>query len=163
MTEKDMKKLSRVELLELLINQSKELQNVQARLEKAEKELEDRRIAIDNIGSIAEASLQLNGIFQAAQNSCDQYLENVRELSERQVRICEEKERECLEKTKIQMEETRRLCEKLESETRIQCEEMVEKARMESKAYWDEVHTSLESYCKQHRELKEILSLIENR
>ncbi len=41
-----------------------------------------REIELNDAGNIAEAALRLNGIFQAAQEAADQYLYNVRLLSE---------------------------------------------------------------------------------
>ena len=37
---------------------------------------------LENSGSIAEAALKLNDVFQAAQLAADQYLENVKQLAE---------------------------------------------------------------------------------
>lgn len=83
MTEKELKKLTRAELLEILIYQTKQITELEQRLEEAEEALEDRRIRIQNAGSIAEASLELSGIFEAAQRAADQYLENVKALRRR--------------------------------------------------------------------------------
>jgi hypothetical protein len=44
------------------------------------KRLEERQITLDKAGSIAEASLTLSGVFQAAQNAADLYLENIKAL-----------------------------------------------------------------------------------
>lgn len=77
MTDKQLRKLSRIELLEMLIQHSKEITRLQEQLEEAHELLEDKYIAIDNAGSIAEASLQINGVFSAAQLAADQYLQNV--------------------------------------------------------------------------------------
>ena len=77
MTDKQLRKLSRIELLEMLIQHSKEITRLQEQLEEAHELLEDKYIAIDNAGSIAEASLQINGVFSAAQQAADQYLQNV--------------------------------------------------------------------------------------
>lgn len=79
MTDKELKKLNRRELLEMLIEECKRNDALQARLDVAEKELADRKIIIENAGSIAEASLQLNQVFEAAQKAADQYLENIRQ------------------------------------------------------------------------------------
>ena len=84
MTEKELKHLSRADLLEMLIDQSKEVQILRKRLETAEAELKRREIIIGSSGSIAEASLKLSGIFEAAQSACAQYIENIRLLNERQ-------------------------------------------------------------------------------
>lgn len=76
--EKELKKLSRSDLLEMLIEQSKEVERLKAELEQANAELENRRITIENAGSIAEASLKLSGIFEDAQQAADLYLKNVK-------------------------------------------------------------------------------------
>ncbi len=78
MTDKQLKRLKRNEILELMIEQSKEIEELKAKLEAAEKKLEDRKIKIQQAGSIAEAALALNHIFEDAQKAADQYLENVK-------------------------------------------------------------------------------------
>ena len=79
-TENELRKLKRVDLLEMLLEQSQELERVKAQLERAESELRSRKILLDNAGSIAEAAMQLNDIFTVAQKTADQYLENIRRL-----------------------------------------------------------------------------------
>ncbi|MDY4970951.1 MAG: DNA repair protein [Lachnospiraceae bacterium] len=81
MTDKELHKLKRAELLEMLIEQQKELLDVKQRLEEAEKKLKSRDLVISRAGSIAEAALQLNGVFEAAQKAADQYLANVKKLA----------------------------------------------------------------------------------
>ena len=72
--ELDLKKLSRTELLELLLEQTKELEATQAKVEELENQLADRRIRLEKAGNIAEAALQLNRIFEAAQKAADDYV-----------------------------------------------------------------------------------------
>ena len=74
MTEKELKKLNRYQLLELLIIQTERADKLQAALEEAERRLNDREINISTLGSIAEASLQLHGVFQTAQDAADTYI-----------------------------------------------------------------------------------------
>lgn len=128
MTGKELQKLRRQDILQLLLAQSREA----ARLQEEQKELEeellrteknnehltsrlsekdvlnhklkgrleekDRRIieleteaelwaahkekVIDEAGSVADAALQLNGVFEAAQHAADQYLYNIRQRCE---------------------------------------------------------------------------------
>jgi hypothetical protein len=80
MTEKELHKLKRAELLEMMLAQSREIEVLRARIEELETKLADREIRIRESGSIAEAALKLNGIFEAAQAAADQYLENIRRL-----------------------------------------------------------------------------------
>lgn len=82
MTDRELRRLSRSELLEMLIAQTAENDQLKTRLAQAEAQLRDRRIAIDKAGSIAEAALQLNKVFEAADRAAQQYLENVRRMVE---------------------------------------------------------------------------------
>lgn len=78
MTDRELRKLNRRELLELLIEQERELEHLQEMLREAEERTQSREIQISEAGSIAEAALMLNGVFEAAQAAADQYLDNLR-------------------------------------------------------------------------------------
>lgn len=84
MTDKELRRLSRSELLEMLIAQTEENSQLKIRLEQAEAQLRDRKIAINNAGSLAEAALSLNGVFQTAEAAAQQYLENIQRISSQQ-------------------------------------------------------------------------------
>lgn len=86
MTDRELRKLSRAELLELLLEESRENERLRAQLKELNEKLADRAIQMEHAGSIAEAALQLNGVFQAAEQAAAQYLENVRRLAEEQSR-----------------------------------------------------------------------------
>ena len=66
MREKELRKLKRVELLDMLIEQGRlvdaqaeEIDKLKAQCEELNKKLEDRRVELENTGSIAEASLKI--------------------------------------------------------------------------------------------------------
>ena len=82
MTEKELKKLTRYQLLELLIIQTERADKLQAAIEKAERLFIDQEINISTLGSIAEASLQLHGVFQAAQDAADTYINAAKKRAE---------------------------------------------------------------------------------
>ena len=90
MVEKQLKNLSRAELLEILLEQGKENERLQDRIQKLEQKLQERMLNINKAGSIAEAALALHGVFEAAEASCLQYTENIRALSERQAALSKE-------------------------------------------------------------------------
>ena len=77
MTDKELRKLTRAELLELLLVQTREIDRLNSQLDAVQTELQERKIALTQAGNIAEAALQLNRVFEAAQAAADQYLENV--------------------------------------------------------------------------------------
>lgn len=98
MTDKELRRLRRTELLEMLLTQVEENKKMQIRLNEMQMQLDDRRIMINEAGSIAEAALRLNGVFQAAETAAAQYLENVRMLSGKQEAVCRRMEEEARKK-----------------------------------------------------------------
>lgn len=82
MTDRELRRMSRGELLEMLIAQMEENERLRKSLEEARTALENRQIAIAQAGTMAEAALRLNGVFEAADEAARQYLENVRRMAE---------------------------------------------------------------------------------
>lgn len=120
MTDKELRRLSRGELLEMLIAQAAENDQLKNRLEQAEAQLRDRKIAINNAGSLAEAALSLNGVEAAAH----QYLENIERISGQQDAIC----RDMKEQAKQEA-----------AEIRQEAQAYSEKAHAEADAYWKQI------------------------
>ncbi len=76
--EVDLRRMSRRELLTMLLDMKiREDKLIQA-LAEARMKADDRQIRIERAGSIAEAALELNGIFAAAQKAADDYLASIR-------------------------------------------------------------------------------------
>jgi hypothetical protein len=112
MTTKELQKLGRRELLQLLLNQAKETERLSAELADAQTQLQEltdtyerlrerlnhkderihelestlaeerekREVDLEDVGSIAEAALKLHGVFDAAQEAADFYLQSLRQL-----------------------------------------------------------------------------------
>ena len=78
MTEKELLKLKRSEMLEIMLAQSREIDDLRKELEETRAALEDRKIKVRKAGSLAEASLQLTNIFEEAQRAADLYVENIK-------------------------------------------------------------------------------------
>lgn len=142
MTDQELKKLSRKDLLNLLISQGRERDTLQTELEQMKAELKNRQIRIEQAGSIAEASLQLNDVFEAAQAAAQQYLENIRQRSEQIEEVYAEREAACAQ---------------METETRRKCQAMEAEAKEKSEAYWTEISGRLKKLCQEHEALKELM------
>lgn len=80
MTDQELKKLSRAELLEMLVEQSALCDSLQKKLNQALKALQSRRLVLDQVGSLAEASMKLSGVFEAADRAAQLYLENLQRM-----------------------------------------------------------------------------------
>ena len=78
MTDKELRKLSKADLLSLMLAQSKEIDRLNEELTQTRKELEDKTILVERSGSLAEASLAIFHVLEDAQKAADLYLENVK-------------------------------------------------------------------------------------
>lgn len=78
--DKPFKKLSRKELLEMLLEREKENEKLQKEVEKLTNELDTRNIKMKNIGSMAEAMLIFNGVFEDIDKAAKDYIENIKNM-----------------------------------------------------------------------------------
>lgn len=78
MTYNEMRRLSRADLLDLTASLADENKDLLRQIDFLRKKLDDRFLAVLESGSIADAALKVSGVFQAAQEAADLYLENVR-------------------------------------------------------------------------------------
>ena len=115
MLQKDFRKLSRTDLLEILLAQAEEIERLQMQCAKLQEELDQRRIVAGEAGSIADASLKLNAVFEAAQAAADEYLKNIRVQGER---LASEEARQLLI-------ETEKRCMEMERKTVAKCDAML--------------------------------------
>lgn len=131
MTGKDLKRLSRSDLLEMLLELSKENDKLRIDNNELQQQLEDRKLAIDQFGSLAEAALHLNGVFEAAQAACEQYTENVQYRSEHLREYCAQLERDTQLQCEAKKTETEARCGELLAQTQAQCAQWTEKNQEE--------------------------------
>ena len=95
-----MSRLRKQDLLEILLELSKENHELREKNSNLEAQLQERALTVSQAGSLAEAALQLNGVFKAAQDACDQYILN-----------------------------TRLRCQKMEADTKSRCTQMLNEIR----------------------------------
>ncbi|MCQ2426103.1 MAG: hypothetical protein MJ070_08145 [Lachnospiraceae bacterium] len=90
----ELKKLNRRELLEILLEQEKEITQLRADLGKARADLLDRTVKTEHAGTLAEAVLSLNGVYEGVEKAAAQYLENIRQRDEESRTLLETAKRE---------------------------------------------------------------------
>lgn len=110
MTDKELKKLRRVELLELLLDQAIEMERLQKQLEQAQEALACRQLQMKEAGSMADAALRLNDIFSSADRAAQDYLDSIRAMQEREQEL---------------LKQTEEKCRAMEEETHIKCEALL--------------------------------------
>ena len=103
MTARELKRMRRSDLLEMLLQLRKENDRLKQELEEVRQELNSKRITAEECGSLAEAVLKLNGLAEATQKVCDQYAYNM----------------------KLRWEETEEQCRRMERTTKQKCDRML--------------------------------------
>ena len=153
MTEVDLKKLNRAELLAMLVSMSRQTEALEEELEEAKKALEDRKIEIAEAGSLADAAIKINRVLEAADEAGKQYLENLQRLHSGDT---EGFEQSVLEKCQAMEEETKAKCRAMEEEAiakyaeieetvKARCQSMIESAKNEAQRYWEEINQKVKN------------------
>ena len=128
LTEKELRRLRRTELLELLVEQGRIVERLQKEVTALRSEAEERRISIEKAGSIAEASLSLTKIFEDAEEASKLYKENIERRSEDQDRINALREEESKKRAEQLIMTTAKKCREMEAATAQKCRQMLEAA-----------------------------------
>lgn len=143
MTDQKLKHMSRKDLIEIILVQKKENEELSDQLMKASTKLKDRKIAIDKAGSIAEASLQVSGIFEAAQIAAKKYLDNIENLAGRQEEVCKRMEAEAQKKA---------------DQIVMDAEVHAKKVREDADLYWKTVREKAEVLFEEHETLRKFIA-----
>lgn len=77
MTDKEFKRLSRSQLIDIIYQFQLQQEELIAENEKLKSALADKRILVNNSGNIAEAALEIHNVMQAAQSAAEHYLEEI--------------------------------------------------------------------------------------
>ena len=77
MTDKELRKMRRQDLLKLLLEERKENDTLRQALAEANQRLEDREILFREAGSLAEVCVNIYKLMNDAQKAADLYLENI--------------------------------------------------------------------------------------
>ena len=78
----DLTKLSKKDLLEIMLRQGEEIDALRAEVQELKDKLEAREIDIARVGSLAEASLAVTEIFKEADKAAMTYLSNLKRIAE---------------------------------------------------------------------------------
>ena len=158
MKDKDLKRMSRAELLELLIDKTRENETLHAQLDEALAQLDDRMLRVEKAGTMAEAALLVNGVLDAAQRAGQQYMENMRERWRQQEETCTKLEEESRAQADQLLMETRQRCRKMEQDTQQRCAELYRVAEQEANGKWDDLFAQLDQLRSENAQLQQMLS-----
>ena len=133
MNEKELKKLNRKQLLELLLRQTEYADELREQLDQMKHELENRKLLEKEAGSIAEASLKLNGVFESAQAAADQYLENIQNIHNNHVLLQKKIDDEYSRTAKAMINDVKIRCNAYEKECKERANRIITEAEERSR------------------------------
>ena len=82
MTDKEFKRLSRSQLIEIIYQLQLKQDELTADNERLSKALADKRLRVSKAGNIAEAALEIHNVMQAAQDAATHYFELILNINE---------------------------------------------------------------------------------
>lgn len=111
----NLKKLNRKQLLEILLEQTKRIEELENELQNTKEKLKDKNVKINNVGTLAEASLILSDIFKAADEAIAIQMQNIEKMAKeeekrvkKELREFKKKEKEKLVKKNMSKEEEKK-------------------------------------------------------
>lgn len=138
MNQKELKRLSRTDLLEMMLDLSKENEHLRKELHQVKARLEDRTIAVEQSGSLAEAAMNLNGVFQAAQAACEQYSMNIRAQADALLAQAREKQEGADARAGEILARSNAQADRILAQARAQAKQILDEAGEKAKQILDE-------------------------
>ena len=80
MIDKEFRRLRRIELIDVIYKLQNSEEQLQAEIASLKQQMANRELKLSKAGSIAGAAMSLNGVFEAAQATADQYVTEVQKL-----------------------------------------------------------------------------------
>lgn len=134
---------------------SEENEKLAAETIALKKQAADKALHLEKAGSIAEAALQVNGVFEAAEKAAAQYVENLKRLSNgaqaEADALMAQVQRKCVA---LEQAVRQRAREQL-AQTQQVCNAMTAEAKSGADAQWASVKERLDAYIHMHEGLRE--------
>lgn len=153
MTDKELRRLSRAELLDILYEQQKRYEESLAENQALRQQLEERTLRIAAAGSIAEAAVQVNGVFEAAQAAADQYLASVKAAAAEMAQKTDEAQRQ----REAILQDAKQQAEKIVQDAQAQADRLLAEAGEQAEARWAEFRKNADALIHAHDELRMLI------
>ena len=106
--------------------------------------LSGRVIESGQAGTLADAALQISGVFEAAQKAADQYLLNIKRMQAEQARRCEEADVESRQRAEQLIREAEQVCAGMEAEMKRRCGELDAADEADVRSKWNRLSDQLD-------------------
>ena len=136
MTERELRKLSRAELLEILVALSEENDRLRKNVKSLKEGAALHTYDPTNVDAIADAAARANQVMEETQRTAAYYLENIQRLSEG----------------------AQQQADMLLHQTRVRCAQMEEETQKQIEQKWAAIKIRLIEYCNAHSELRPLIN-----
>lgn len=154
MADRELRRMRRTELVEIIYALKQSEDQLKEQNAALTAQLQDRQLRVSKAGSIAQAAMELNKVFEAAQAAADDYLNSVQVTREdaevaaaNTLAQARSEAQRILEQARTEADQlkaqARQECETMEAEaekkraqTEVDCKAMVEKAEQEVRDRW---------------------------
>jgi len=143
MTDKQMKRLSRAELLELLLRRSRECEQLSREAEELRLQLEQKPLSVVDTQSVENDAQKVNAAFEDAIRISGEYLQELRLRVDEQKNMCDALIRQAQIQAEKIVADAQAAAQQLEEDTQRRCDELYLKAQQEADRKWDELFAQL--------------------
>ena len=144
MAGKELRHMSRGELIDVIYALKKQQEELAAENEELRQQLSQRELKLQKAGSIAEAAMSLNQVFEAAQQAADQYLQSVyancgdaEEMAKGILADANAQAQNTLEQARRQSETLLSQARAEKAQAEQECKDLRQKTEEETKARWE--------------------------
>lgn len=165
MTDKELRRLGRPELIEIIYQLEKSQEESRQEIARLQVRLQDRTLRLSEAGSIAQAALQVNGVMEAAQAAADQYVQAAEadrqqartELSDAQARA-ERLVADAQAQAERLVADAQTQADAILSDAQAQARTVTDQAEQHARNHWDLFREKAEQLIRDHHELSALLN-----
>lgn len=143
-TDGDLRRMGRRELVEIIYALQKNDADQAQQIERLKTQLRNRAIAVEKAGSIADAALVLNGVFERAQEAADQYLASVASQQEQATAEADRIVETARQTASRMIEEAAQRAEDLEQQAQAKARTIVQEAENHAKQTNEQAERTLQ-------------------
>ncbi len=138
----DSMNLSKNEMMMVMHDQEQEIERLKVKVSELQATIDSYEIKVEESGTLAEASAQINNLFEAAQATVETYIDNIKKRAEKSEQI---------------LADVRKQAEGIISEAEAVAQKRLDAADVEIDEKWAVIESRLLVMYESHKGLKELV------
>lgn len=153
MTDKELKRLGRAELIDIVYELQLRNEQSQEQIASLQARLDEKLLKIESCGSIAEAAIAVNRVVEAAQAAADQYLESIHAANADMDKKLDDAQRASEEL----LAAAEKRADEIIREAEIRGKTITEQAQKKADEHWNEFQRKADELISAHEELRRLV------